>query len=116
VPEVRAVSQEIRVESAGLGHGDGAIAVAVAQALQSEADVPATVRATVERGWVTLRGEVVSEAQRDAAVEAVRRRSGVERIYNLVTVKPTARPAGVRNLVEEAPHPNGDIHAGCVAV
>ncbi len=116
VSDVRAVSEEIQVQLARPDDGgDGSIAEAVAQALQ-EADVPTTVQAAVEGGWTTLRGEVVSEAQRDAAVEAVRRRAGVQRIYNLVTIKPTVLPVGVKKAVEEAPHPNGDIQAECVAV
>jgi osmotically-inducible protein OsmY len=116
VADVRAVSEEIQVQSARPdGGGDGSIAKAVARALQ-EADVPSTVQATVEGGWTSLQGEVASEAQRDAAVEAVRHRAGVERIYNLVTIQPTVRPVGVKKEVEEAPHPNGDVYAECVAV
>ena len=60
---------------------------------------------------MTLRGEVVSEAQRDAAVDAVRHRAGVERIYNLITIKPTMQPVGVRDEVEETTQRNGHIDA-----
>jgi osmotically-inducible protein OsmY len=87
VPGVRCVCEEVGV---GQEHerGDEEIAKAVEQALKQDESVPAGVHATVEGGWVTLQGEVASEDQKDAAVDAVRRRAGVERIYNLITVKP----------------------------
>ena len=112
VPDVRAVSQEIRVTAAERDDGDGAIAAAVSRALQSQAGVPPTVQATVEGGWVTLRGEVVSEAQRDAAEEAVRQRSGVQRIYNLVTIKPAVPPVRVNGEMEESQRYDGATRAG----
>jgi osmotically-inducible protein OsmY len=114
VPDVRAVSQEIRVLGAELDDRDWAVAEAVSRALQSEADVPATVQATVEGGWVTLQGEVAAEAQREAAAEAVRRRSGVQRLYNLVTVEPTAQPVLVNKEMGETPRRYGVTGAECV--
>ena len=86
VPGVRAVSEGVGVGEAH-EHGDVQMAMAVARALQQGESVPPNVQATVEGGWVTLRGEVTSAAERDAAVNAVRHRAGVERIYNLITIK-----------------------------
>jgi osmotically-inducible protein OsmY len=97
VPGVRCVC-----EAVGVGHdherGDDEIAQAVERALLQDESVPAAVHATVEGGWVTLRGEVASESQKDAAVNAVRRRAGVERIYNLITAKPVGYGAMTRPL------------------
>ncbi len=87
VPGVRVVCEAVGV---GPDHprGDDETAQAVERALLQDEGVPAGVLATVEGGWVTLRGEVATESQKDAAVDAVRQRAAVERIYNLITVKP----------------------------
>jgi osmotically-inducible protein OsmY len=87
VPGVRAVSEGARV-AAPHERGDEEIARAVAHALEQAPGVPAGVKATVEGGWVTLRGEALSTGQRDAALDAVRQRAGMERVYDLITVKP----------------------------
>ncbi len=117
VSGVRAVSQEIRVKLAEMDDGsDEEIAEAVSRALQSQADVPTTVQASVEGGWVTLRGEVTSEAQRDGAVDAVWRRAGVERIYNLITIEPARQSAAIKDEMEQAQERNGKIDAECVVV
>src|SRR5689334_22314501 len=71
VPGVRAISQEMRLVAAKRDDRNWAIAEEVSQALESAADVPATVQATVESGWVTLQGEVESAAQREAAEEVI---------------------------------------------
>jgi osmotically-inducible protein OsmY len=87
VPGVKAVAEGVQVREAHQ-HGDEETAEAVARALQQDPNVPAGVQATVEGGWVTLQGEVFSTGQREAALDAVRNRAGLERIYNLITVKP----------------------------
>jgi len=87
VPGIRAVSERLQVAVA-LGHVDDEIAIAVAHALKQDPSVPRVIQATVEGSWITLRGEVIKKSQSDAAVEAVRHQAGVERIYNLITVKP----------------------------
>lgn len=88
VPGVRAVSEGIRVAVEAREPADDAIAKAVAHALQSDQCVPSAVQATVERGWVTLRGEVSSTSQREAALSAVRNGAGINRFYNLITIRP----------------------------
>jgi osmotically-inducible protein OsmY len=88
VPGIRAISEGIQVRAFHEPNGDEEIAETVGRVLEQDESVPASVQATVEGGWVTLRGEVASIAERDAAVNAVRQRAGVERIYNLITVKP----------------------------
>ena len=50
------------------------------------------VKATVSKGWVTLRGEVEWQYQKQDAEEVVRRLTGVMGVTNLITVKPSAIP------------------------
>ena len=84
---VRAISEGIRVGKDGGASSDEGIAKAVARALEQDANVPSNVQATVEAGWVTLRGEVATAAEREAALTAVQDRAGVRRIYNLIAIK-----------------------------
>lgn len=88
VSAVRAVSEGIHVGTDSAEPMDNSIARAIAHALQRAANVPANIQATVERGWITLRGEVTTTAQREAAFKTVKNAAGVERIYNLITIKP----------------------------
>lgn len=91
VPGVRTVSQRVRVGEADQ-HDDDEIAKTIARALRQDASVPANIQATVESGWVTLRGKVASISERDTVLNAVREGAGVERIYNLITVAPGECP------------------------
>jgi osmotically-inducible protein OsmY len=88
VSGVRVVSDGVCVRE-DHGHGDEKLAKAVTLALEQTPGVPPNVQATVEDGWVTLQGEVTSSSQMNRALNAVRIQAGVERIYNLMTVKPT---------------------------
>jgi osmotically-inducible protein OsmY len=88
IPGVRVVSEGIQVAVEARDPADNAIAKAVAHAFQNDPSVPTAVQATVERGWVTLRGEVSSTSQREAALSAVRHGAGINRVYNLITIRP----------------------------
>lgn len=59
VAGVKAVAEKIQVKPIGPHQrNDTEIAEAVVHALQSHVWVPAGIQATVESGWVTLRGQV----------------------------------------------------------
>ena len=58
--------------------------------------MPAEVKASVEKGWVTLQGEVGWEYQKEAAMNCVRFLAGVKGIYNLITVRSTPQLATTR--------------------
>lgn len=69
---------------------DTEIAAAVEKALRWSAFVPVDdkVRVTVEKGWVTLQGELGWDFQRQAAVSAVRPLRGVLGVFDEITLKP----------------------------
>jgi osmotically-inducible protein OsmY len=56
----------------------------------------------VEKGWVTLKGEVEWQYQKPEAQRVVRRLWGVKGVSNLITIKPLASPTDVRKKIEEA--------------
>lgn len=101
---VKALAVETSVKlAAGLERTDADIAQAVARALEWNVRVPRdAVRPMVERGWVTLAGEVEWDYQRRAAESAVRNLLGVTGVTNLMTINPQVCSADVERQVQDA--------------
>jgi osmotically-inducible protein OsmY len=82
---IRAVSQSITVTLLPeLARTDSQIALATQRVLASSLEVPTTVTATVENGWVILEGQTTRNYQRDAAERAVSQLSGVAGVHNRI--------------------------------
>src|SRR2546425_3373211 len=93
---VKAVANdvEIRLPSAA-ERTDADIAAAAVRALEWDAFVPVDkLDVTVSRGWVTLRGEVEWQYQRQDAERVVRRLSGGRGGSTLITGKARPRATG----------------------
>ena len=101
---VRAVANELDVKLPGSSRRtDEDIAAAAVSALESNLSVPhERIKVTVNKGWVTLEGEVEWQYQKEAAENAVRYLPGVTGVTNLITVKPLASPMEVKSKIEEA--------------
>ena len=106
VKGVMAVAEEIAVRLApDVSRGDDAIAEAVLDRLSWDVSIPRdAVTVRVEKGWVTLMGEVDHWFQKDAADQDVRRLWGVVGISNQVTIKPTVDAALVSDDIMHALH------------
>ena len=100
---VRKVVAEVRVNLAGAnGRSDADIACAAAKALNLSTYLPKnSLQVMVERGHVTLSGEVEWEYQRDAATTVVRWLAGVTDVTNNTIVKQLDAPIAVRPPMEE---------------
>jgi osmotically-inducible protein OsmY len=70
----------------------------------------------VSDGWVTLRGTVDWQYQRDAADGAVRTLAGVRGITNDISVGPRVQPADVQTRIEAALKRSAEIDARRVHV
>lgn len=82
---------------------DTDIAVAAEQSLKWNTLVPDKVTVTVDKGWITLRGEVDWDYQRRSAEKAVRDLTGVVGVSNQITIKtPTVTPADLRTRILDA--------------
>jgi len=82
---------------------DAEIAMATERALEWNVLVPEDkIRPMVEKGWITLTGEVEWDYQRRAAESAVRNLMGVKGVSNLVSVTPKVRPADVEKKIHDA--------------
>ncbi|MEQ1805766.1 MAG: BON domain-containing protein [Burkholderiaceae bacterium] len=104
VQGVKAIAMELDVKlEPGHKRSDSEIAGAVDSALLWHALVPAErLQVKVEKGWVTLKGEVDWEYQRQNAEKAVRPLTGVVGISNTITLKPSVTPAKVADRIRDA--------------
>src|SRR5258708_4666570 len=84
---VKAVANEIEVRLRSASERtDADIAAAAARALEWDAFIPLDrLDVTVAKGWVTLKGEVEWQYQKQDAERVVRRLTGVKRVTNLIT-------------------------------
>jgi osmotically-inducible protein OsmY len=74
------------------------------------------VRVVVDKGWVTLEGEVEWNYQREAAERAVRRLKGVKGVINSIQLKPGVAPIEIKRKIEEAFRRSAEIDASRIIV
>jgi osmotically-inducible protein OsmY len=117
VQGVLGLAEEIAIRPVGAhAKSDTEIAEAAVNALKWHVWVPAGIRVTVARGWVTLTGGANWEYQRTAARDAVGFMPGVRGVSNDITLKPDVQPAAVKDAIEQALVRNAKVDAGNVRV
>jgi osmotically-inducible protein OsmY len=101
---VKAVANDIEVRLPGASQRtDADIAAAAVRTLQSDVFVPADkIDVTVSQGFVTLKGEVEWQFQKEDAEKGVRRLTGVKGVINSLTVKPWLTPSALKEKIEKA--------------
>ncbi len=99
VKDVKAVAEEIEVRLPfSVKHGDEEIASWAVNRLKGDGSVPKdAIKVSVEKGWVTLTGEVDWHYQQDAAADDVRGIWGVIGVSNQITVKPRPDTSKIRD-------------------
>lgn len=104
VAGVKAIAMEIDVKlEPGHKRSDTEIAAAVESALKWHSHVPdEKIQVKVEKGWVTLKGEVDWDYQRKNAEDAVRPLTGVVGVSNGITLKVGITPGNVGNRIKDA--------------
>jgi len=113
---VIAVANEIQVRSIG-ERTDSDIAAAAVHALSWNSTVPqGKVHVTVDKGWITLKGDVEWQYQRQEAERVVRRLLGVKGVSNLITVKPAVTPSDLKRKIEDALVRNAQVDAERITV
>jgi osmotically-inducible protein OsmY len=115
---VRAVAQEIEVRYPNeKKDADDEIAQRAAKILEWDASVPlGKIDVKVERGWITLSGDVAWQFQRHAAEAAVRKLSGVSGVTNSILIRPRVDPINVKHRIEEALKRNAELEADAIRV
>jgi osmotically-inducible protein OsmY len=105
VAGVKAVVEKIEIKFAGnsFKKDDNDVATEVLNAYQRNVEVPRDkVKVKVEKGWVTLEGELEWNFQKEAAKDAVRDLSGVVGVTNNITIKADTQDEIERNDIERA--------------
>jgi osmotically-inducible protein OsmY len=104
VSGVKATALELDVKlSPDHKRSDTDIATSAEQALKWNTVVPFdAIRLTVDRGWVTLQGEVEWDYQRRNVEKAIRPLMGVVGISNEITLRARAKAADLSRSIEEA--------------
>lgn len=106
VKDVKAVAEEIEVRLPfSVKRKDDDIAAAALSQIKWDVSVPNdTVTVKVEKGWVTLNGELEWHYQIEAAADAVRNLFGVVGVSNLITLSPRANAATISDDIVHALH------------
>ena len=115
---VRAVANDldVRLPSSSI-RTDPDIARAVADALDWNVSVPkGRIKPKVEKGWVTLEGDVDWYFQKEATERAVRAITGVKGVTSLITVKAQPTPTDVKNKIKQALERGAEVDADRITV
>lgn len=118
VAGVRGLAQEIEVRYPGdRKTADDQIAKRALDILSWNTTIPADkISVTVQKGWVTLNGEVKWGYQRLEAESTVRRLSGVTGITNAIKVASPVAATDVKERIEKAMRRNAEIEAKAIQV
>ena len=101
---VRAIAQELHVNVPDKHQkSDTELAHQVLNTLLWDIEVPHDkIKVRVERGWVTLEGEVNWQFQRSSAERAVRYLTGVAGVSNMITIKSRVSAQDIAQHVKDA--------------
>src|SRR5437773_1496003 len=115
---VKAVANDIEVRlSSADERTDADIAAAAVRAIEWDAFVPIErLDVTVSKGWVTLKGDVEWQYQKEDAERVVRRLAGVKGVTNLIVVKPRVTPSELKQKIEQALIRNAETDAQRITV
>ncbi len=101
---VRAVAEELAIKLPGTAErSDADIAQSVLNGLRFNVAVPTNrIQAMVEKGWVTLEGQVEWQFQKTAAESEVKYLMGVKGVTNNIEIKPRVSTSDVKTKIEAA--------------
>lgn len=118
VKGVRGIAQELAIRFPGHKHtADDEIAARAIKIIDWDTTIPDEgIQVKVQKGWVTLTGEVEWGFQRSAAEKAVRKLSGVVGITNAITIRPKVAAIDVRERIEQALNRNAALEANNIRV
>src|SRR5208337_2108797 len=103
LPGVKALAVELEVTLPGSSERtDADLARAAENALEWDTSVPEGIKVTVEKGFLTLEGQVDWAYQKSSAERAVQYLMGVSGVDNEITIKPAVAPTGIKEKIEAA--------------
>jgi len=104
VKGVKAVANDIEVRlPSSAERTDADLAAAAVRALEWDALINVEqLDVTVSKGWVTLKGSVGWQFQKDDAERVVRLLTGVKGVSTLITVRSSINPSDLKQTIEKA--------------
>jgi osmotically-inducible protein OsmY len=118
VKGVKAIVEKIEVDYGNLGKKkDVELAQEVIESFKWDWAIPSDkIKVTVEKGWVTLEGEVNWNYQREAAKKAVNGVSGAKGVTNSIQIKAERQDAVEKKAIENALARNSVLDAHLIKV
>jgi osmotically-inducible protein OsmY len=117
VKGVRVIATELAVKlGTPFKRSDSEIAGAAQRALDWNTFVPGTVQAKVEKGWLTLKGDVPWDFQRKEAARILRNLNGVLGVSNFIEVTPTVSAGDLKKGIQAALERHADREAEKIQV
>src|ERR1700733_7167868 len=118
VSGVKAIAEELEIRYLyGVGHGDEDIAKQALNVLNWDLSVPKDkVKVKVEKGWITLSGDVNWYYQKNAAESDVRKLLGVMGVSNQIAIKPSVQASDVQKKIKAAFGRNAEFEAANIVV
>jgi osmotically-inducible protein OsmY len=115
---VRAVAQELEVRLLqNSGHSDDEIARRALDTIKWNVDVPSDwIKLVVDKGCVTLTGEVDWQFQREAAAASIRQLTGVKDILNHIVLRQRPKADDLRERIEAALRRSAEVEAHAIRV
>lgn len=115
---VRGIAQEIEVRPFATNTtADDEVAKRALNSIDWNTTVPNdAVQAKVTKGWVTLSGKVEWQYQKIAALDAVKRLTGVIGVSNNIEVKPRVSSFDVKKRIEDALKRTAEVEANGITV
>ena len=115
---VKAVAQDLEVRyTYEAGHADDDVAKRVLQSLAWDIFIPKDrIKVKVEKGRVTLSGELDWQYQKEQAEGAVRRLSGVTGVTDAIRIKPVIKAVDISDKIKAAFGRNAQIEAGDIDI
>jgi osmotically-inducible protein OsmY len=118
VAGVKAIAEELEIRYLyGVGHGDEDIAKQALNVLAWDLSVPKDkVKVKIDKGWVTLSGDVDWYYQKSAAELDVRKLLGVMGVSNEIKIHPSVQASDVQKKIKAAFGRNAEFEAKNVVV
>lgn len=115
---VKAIANELEVKlPTTSSRPDPDIARAALDALNWDISVPHDrIKVKVEKGWLTLEGDVDWYYQKEAAERAVRHLTGVKGVSNLIMLRVRPAPSDVKQRIKEALQRGAQVDAEHITV
>jgi osmotically-inducible protein OsmY len=118
VSGVKAIAEKLEIRCLyGVGHDDENIAKQALNVLAWDLSVPKDkIKVKVEKGWITLSGDVHWYYQKNAAETDVRKLFGVMGVSNLITIEPRVQASDIQKKIKAAFERNAEFEAENIIV